>query len=55
MSSIQVVVGRQVLDSRGHPTVEVEVPCEGRARFRLALGITLLAGGVVVRRKVNDT
>jgi hypothetical protein len=39
----------------GDPTVEVEVPCEGRARFRLALGITLLAGGVVVRRKVNDT
>ena len=37
----------------GGPTIEVEVPCEGRARFRLALGIALLAGGVVVHRKAS--
>ena len=34
MSSIQVVVGRQVLDSRGHPTVEVEVVLDSGAAGR---------------------
>ncbi|MBC8364537.1 MAG: hypothetical protein H8E59_06015 [Actinobacteria bacterium] len=39
----------------GDPMVEVEVPCEGRARFRLALGMVLLAGGIVVRRRATPT
>jgi enolase len=34
VSSIQVVVGRQVLDSRGHPTVEVEVVLDSGAAGR---------------------
>ncbi|MBC8194966.1 MAG: phosphopyruvate hydratase [Acidimicrobiia bacterium] len=34
MSSIEVVVGRQVLDSRGNPTVEVVVLLEGGAAGR---------------------
>ena len=34
MSSIQVVVGRQVLDSRGHPTFEVEVVLDSGAAGR---------------------
>ena len=34
MSSIQVVVGRQVLDSRGNPTVEVEVVLDSGAAGR---------------------
>ncbi|MGI9121057.1 MAG: phosphopyruvate hydratase [Acidimicrobiales bacterium] len=34
MSSIEHVVGRQVLDSRGHPTVEVEVELDSGARGR---------------------
>lgn len=39
----------------GDPTDEVEVPCGGRARFRLGLGIVLLAGGIVVRRRTAST
>ncbi|HJL76599.1 MAG TPA: hypothetical protein QF417_04930 [Acidimicrobiales bacterium] len=39
----------------GDPTVEVEVPCGGRARFRLGLGIVFLAGGIVVRRRTTST
>ena len=35
----------------GDPSVQVEVPGGGRARFRLVLGIVLLAGGIVVRRR----
>jgi len=35
----------------GDPTDEVEVPCGGRARFRLGLGIVLLTGGIVVQRR----
>src|SRR5437763_9174724 len=34
MSSIEVVLGREVLDSRGNPTVEVEVHLESGARGR---------------------
>ena len=34
MSTIENVVGRQVLDSRGNPTVEVDVVLEGGARGR---------------------
>ena len=39
----------------GDPTDEVEVPCGGRARFRLGLGIVFLAGGIVVRRRTTST
>ena len=34
MTAIEHVVGREVLDSRGNPTVEVEVFCESGARGR---------------------
>src|SRR5436305_3562931 len=34
MSSIEVVLGREVLDSRGNPTVEVEVHLDTGARGR---------------------
>ena len=34
MSRIEHVIGRQVLDSRGNPTVEVEVILESGARGR---------------------
>ncbi len=34
MSEIELVVGREVLDSRGNPTVEVEVFCASGARGR---------------------
>ena len=34
MSTIQKVVGREVLDSRGNPTVEVEVTLQSGARGR---------------------
>src|SRR3954463_11196874 len=34
MSSIEHIVGREVLDSRGNPTVEVEVFLESGARGR---------------------
>ena len=34
MSAIEAVVGREILDSRGHPTVEVEVELETGARGR---------------------
>ena len=34
MSSIEDIVGREVLDSRGNPTVEVEVHLESGARGR---------------------
>ena len=34
MSSIEVVIGRQVLDSRGNPTVEVDVVLAGGASGR---------------------
>src|SRR5512146_3373781 len=34
MSSIEHIVGREVLDSRGNPTVEVEVLLESGARGR---------------------
>ena len=34
MSAIEIVVGRQVLDSRGNPTVEAEVVLESGARGR---------------------
>ncbi len=34
MSTIEVVVGREILDSRGNPTVEVEVELETGARGR---------------------
>ena len=36
MSSIEVVVGRQILDSRGNPTVEAEVHLESGASGRAA-------------------
>ena len=40
MSAIEVVLGRQILDSRGNPTVEVDVHLESGAfgPRRLALG-----------------
>ena len=31
MSAIEIVVGRQILDSRGNPTVEAEVHLESGA------------------------
>ena len=34
MSSIEHIVGREVLDSRGNPTVEVDVVLESGARGR---------------------
>ena len=34
MSTIEVVVGRQVLDSRGNPTVEVDVQLDSGASGR---------------------
>ena len=34
MSTIQQVVGREVLDSRGNPTVEVEITLRSGARGR---------------------
>jgi enolase len=37
MTRIVDVVGRQVLDSRGNPTVEVEVGLESGARGRAAV------------------
>lgn len=38
----------------GDPTVEVEVPCGSRARFRLGLGVVLLAGGLLAHRTRQD-
>ncbi len=37
MSAIEVVLGRQILDSRGHPTVEAEVHLESGAIGRAAV------------------
>jgi enolase len=37
MSAIEAVVGREILDSRGNPTVEVEVELETGARGRAAV------------------
>lgn len=37
MSAIQEIIGRQILDSRGNPTVEVEVTLESGARGRAAV------------------
>ena len=37
MSGIERIVGREVLDSRGNPTVEVEVALESGARGRAML------------------
>lgn len=37
MSSIERVTGRQILDSRGFPTVEVEVTLESGARGRASV------------------
>ncbi|HET6830885.1 MAG TPA: phosphopyruvate hydratase, partial [Solirubrobacterales bacterium] len=37
MPAITDVHGRQILDSRGNPTVEVEVVVEGGARGRAAV------------------
>ena len=34
MSAIEIVIGRQVLDSRGNPTVEAEVVLDSGARGR---------------------
>ena len=34
MSAIEIVLGRQVLDSRGNPTVEAEVILDSGARGR---------------------
>jgi enolase len=34
MSNIEAVIGREVLDSRGNPTVEVEIVLESGARGR---------------------
>ena len=34
MSEIEIVIGRQVLDSRGNPTVEAEVVLDSGARGR---------------------
>ena len=34
MSTIEHIVGREVLDSRGNPTVEVEVVLDSGARGR---------------------
>jgi enolase len=36
MSAIEIVVGRQILDSRGNPTVEAEVHLESGAYGRAA-------------------
>jgi enolase len=37
MTIIEAIVGRQVLDSRGNPTVEVDVVLEGGALGRAAV------------------
>ena len=37
MSAIEVVLGRQILDSRGNPTVEADVHLESGAFGRLLL------------------
>ena len=37
MSTIDQIVGREVLDSRGNPTVEVDVVLESGARGRAAV------------------
>ncbi|HEY4377520.1 MAG TPA: phosphopyruvate hydratase, partial [Acidimicrobiales bacterium] len=37
MSSIEHIVGREILDSRGNPTVEVEVVLDSGARGRAAV------------------
>ncbi|MCB0115047.1 MAG: phosphopyruvate hydratase, partial [Caldilineaceae bacterium] len=37
MTTIEAIVGRQVLDSRGNPTVEVDVVLEGGALGRAAV------------------
>ncbi|WP_447979799.1 phosphopyruvate hydratase [Candidatus Nitrospira bockiana] len=37
MSAIREIVGRQILDSRGNPTIEVEVALESGARGRAAV------------------
>ncbi|MGH9132396.1 MAG: phosphopyruvate hydratase, partial [Ilumatobacteraceae bacterium] len=37
MSDIVHIVGREILDSRGNPTVEVEVVLESGARGRAAV------------------
>ena len=36
---------------KGDPTTEVEVPCGSRARFRLGLGVVILAGGALAHRR----
>ena len=37
MSSIEHIVGREILDSRGNPTVEVDVVLDSGARGRAAV------------------
>ena len=37
MNFIETIIGRQVLDSRGNPTVEVEVQLSGGATGRAAV------------------
>ena len=37
MSAIVTIVGREILDSRGNPTVEVDVVLEGGAMGRAAV------------------
>ena len=37
MATIEMVAAREILDSRGNPTVEVEVGLEGGARGRAAV------------------
>jgi hypothetical protein len=44
MSAIEVVLGRQILDSRGNPTVEADVHLESGAFGRAGLAFGRLDG-----------
>ena len=50
MSAITDIHGREILDSRGNPTVEVEVTLESGAIGRAAVPSARYAGKSVLRR-----
>src|SRR5690242_18738944 len=56
MSTIEHIVGREILDSRGNPTVEVEVVLDSGARGRAAVpsGASTGAFEAVERRDGGD-
>ena len=55
MSTIEHIVGREILDSRGNPTVEVEVVLDSGARGRAAVPVGCVdrpvRGGRAARRR----